>query len=133
VTAAGQAASDDEVNGGSWKLVGSVQPRVTRRRSTSDRHDVHSALTEGLTSDGLSPVAEVPGSPVQSVEGSIRRSRTLPSKRGTVESRSGEGEARPSTASSPGQPEPAPEEPPRRVLRKQKRSSMQPVQRQSQI
>lgn len=31
--------SDDEVNDGSWKLVGSVQPRVARRRSTSDRHD----------------------------------------------------------------------------------------------
>lgn len=141
----------DETNNGDWNLVGDAQTtRLLRRRTTiGDRGSklatsrfvadlqplsvsaIHSALTEGLTSDGLSPVAEAPGSPVQSVGGSIRRSRTLPNRRGTVEGRSGEGEVPPTTANSPGHPGPTPEDPPRRVLRKQKRSSMQ-VQRHSQ-
>ena len=151
-TGADDLLSDEEVNDASWNIVGNTQPsRIVRRRTTTGERGskfttarfvtdpqpffafiVHGALTEGITSDGLSPVAEAPGSPVQSVGGSIRRSRTLPNRKGTVESRSGEGEVPPTTANSPAQPGPTTEEPPRRVLRKQKRSSMQ-VQRNSQI
>ena len=149
--------SDEEANGGGWKLVGSAQPsRIGRRRTTTEKNGstssylshckfsnritnpffnpvAHGTLTEGIPSDDLSPVAEVPGSPVQSVGGSIRRSRTLPNRRGTLDSRSGEGEVRPATSTASGQSGPTPEEPHRaRVLKKQKRSSMQ-VQRNSQI
>lgn len=125
-------SSDEEVDGGSWKLVGTTQPtRIVRRRTMNEKHGTHGALTEGITSDELSPVAETPGSPVQSVGGSIRRSRTLPTRKGTVESRSGEEET-PAAANSPTQPDSTPGEPQRRVLRKQKRSSMQ-IQRHSQV
>lgn len=126
-------SSDEDMNG-SWNLIGSAQPRLSRRRTTTERHGTHSVLTEGITNDELSPVAEAPGSPLQSVGGSIRRSRTLPNRRGTVDSRGGEGEASPTIVNSPTptQPGPSPEEPQRRVLRKQKRSSMQ-IQRHSQI
>lgn len=160
-TSAGLVGSDEEgdeeANGGGWKLVDNTQPqRIGRRRTTTDKHSsesldlsyhrfrswtidpyfnpvVHSALTEAIPGNDLSPVAETPGSPVQSVGGSIRRSRTLPNRRETLDSRSGEGEDPPATTTTPGQPGPTPEEPHRaRVLRKQKRSSMQ-VQRNSQI
>ncbi|KAF9648004.1 Rho GTPase activation protein [Thelephora ganbajun] len=105
-------SSDEDANGGSWKLVGNAQPsRIVRRRTTTEGHGSKSLHFDHYNND-LSPVAEAPGSPVRSVGGSIRRSRTLPNRRGTLET---------------------PEEPHRaRVLRKQKRSSMQ-VQRNSQI
>ena len=149
--------SDEEANGGGWKLVGDTQPsRIGRRRTTTEKHSstslhlshrkfcnrvidpllnpvVHGTLTEGIPSDDLSPVSEAPGSPVQSVGGSIRRSRTLPNRRETLDSRSGEGEVHPETSTTLGQSSPTAEEPHRaRVLRKQKRSSMQ-AQRNSQI
>jgi len=149
--------SDEEGNGGGWKLVGNAQsPRIERRRTMTEKHGstslhlsprkfsnrrtnpffnpvAHGALTEGIPGDDLSPVSEAPGSPLQSVGGSIRRSRTLPNRRGTLDSRSGESEVHPETSATLGQSGPTPEEPHRaRVLRKQKRSSMQ-VQRNSQI
>ena len=159
-------SSDEEANGGSWRLVGNPQPtRIARRRTMTEKHGskssivreviigrltlnfaAHGALTEGITSDELAPVTEVPGSPAQSAGGSIRRSRTLPNRRGTVDGRSAEGDVPPATTNSPTTNSPAqhspvqhlpaqnspaqqvstPEEPHRaRVLRKQKRSSIQ--------
>jgi len=146
-------SSDDEANGGPWKLVPRMeQQRLARRRTITEKHGsksirlptagfvaerhpffnsvVHGTLTEGIPSD-LSPVAEAPGSPIQSVGGSIRRSRTLPTRRGTVESRSGETDAPPVTNTQAHLESTHEERHRGRVLKKQKRSSMQ-IQRSSQ-
>ncbi|OAX42698.1 Rho GTPase activation protein [Rhizopogon vinicolor AM-OR11-026] len=102
-------SSDDEHNslGGGWRLVGRDQRRIQRRRTTLEHTDSVD-LVENLDDGQLSPVVETPRSrPVSQVSGpgavGVSRSRTLPSSRGKDDERHRA-----------------------RVLRKQKRSSIQP-------
>ncbi|GLB40328.1 putative GTPase-activator protein for Rho-like GTPases [Lyophyllum shimeji] len=95
-------SSDEELShvGGGWKLVNRVRPSIARRRTTVDSTESHGKLNEG----SMSPVPE---SPSDSIAPAMKRSRTLPSRR-----KGG--------AASDGEDHP-------RVLRKQKRASVQPA------
>jgi len=93
-------SSDEEQShvGGGWKLVNRVRPSISRRRTTADSSDSHGILNEG----SMSPVPESPSGNSAPV---MKRSRTLPSRR--------------KGSASDGEEHP-------RVLRKQKRASVQP-------
>jgi len=113
-------SSDDELGGG-WKLVNKTDSmRITRRRTMTEKTAGRGPLEERL--DDLSPVAESPSPSEHGVHasGSMKRSKTLPhrSRRGTADSTS----QTPSVTSTSreGDRQQA------RVLRKQKRASIQP-------
>ena len=42
-------SSDEEANGGGWRLVGSTQPRIVRRRTTTGKHGSESATASFRT------------------------------------------------------------------------------------
>ncbi|KAI0091091.1 Rho GTPase activation protein [Irpex rosettiformis] len=102
-------SSDDE---GAWQLVRSSSGRVSRRRTTSERPNELPGRMRG-EADNLSPVLETPpsreGHPIK-----VTRSRTMPSTRAT---RYRQGNASTDDESHP------------KVLKKQKRTSMQPQAR----
>jgi len=119
-------SSDEEVGGG-WKLVNrSDSLRITRRRTFTERSGASpgpGSLHERID-DELTPVTESPPS-VSTIHasGSIKRSRTMPhrSRRGREDTDSQEtpGSTILSTPREPDRPQ-------ARVLRKQKRVSIQP-------
>ncbi|KAI0950707.1 hypothetical protein AcW1_007946 [Taiwanofungus camphoratus] len=106
--------SSDEEQPGGWKLVNkdASMRRITRRRTTTERSGEKPQVEAG----DLSPVPETPPSRTESSVVSVTRSRTLPHSK----SRRAEGRYRDHTTD---------DERHAKLLKKQKRASLQPPKR----